>query len=63
MTSGGLTGEIYRPLSMEQVAKIHDRALDLLEECGMTYEEGLEDVLAALKNGQARVGSTAGRKT
>ena len=50
MKSGGLTGEIYRPLSQDQVEKIHQRALDLLEECGMTYEEGLEDVLAVLQD-------------
>ena len=55
MTSGGLTGEIYRPLSTEQVEKIHDRALDLLEACGMTYEEGLEDVLAVLKKAGCRI--------
>ena len=32
MKSGGLTGDIYRPLSQDQVEKIHQRALDLLEE-------------------------------
>ena len=50
MGSGGLTGEIYRPLSSEQVETIHERALDLLEECGMTYEAGLDDVLDVLKD-------------
>ena len=48
MGSGGLTGEIYRPLSAEQVSTIHEQALLLLEECGMTYEEGLTDVLQVL---------------
>lgn len=48
MGSGGLTGDIYRPLSAEQVATIHERALDLLEDCGMTYEDGLDDVLTVL---------------
>jgi trimethylamine--corrinoid protein Co-methyltransferase len=55
MKSGGKTGNIYRPLSTEQVEMIHDRALDLLEEGGMTYETGLEDVLAVLKNVGCRI--------
>lgn len=49
MGSGGLTGDIYRPLSAEQVATIHERALDLLEDCGMTYEDGLDDVVQVLE--------------
>jgi trimethylamine--corrinoid protein Co-methyltransferase len=48
MGSGGLTGEIYRPLSAAQVATIHEHALDLLEDCGMTFEDGLDDVLGVL---------------
>ena len=48
MGSGGLSGEIYRPLSEDQIATIHERALDLLEDCGMTYEDGLDDVLPVL---------------
>ncbi|MBW2176927.1 MAG: trimethylamine methyltransferase family protein [Deltaproteobacteria bacterium] len=48
MGSGGLSGEIYRPLSEVQVSIIHERALDLLEDCGMTYAEGLNDVLNVL---------------
>ncbi len=57
MGSGGLTGEIYRPLTADQVATIHDRALDLLEECGMTYEDGLDEVLHVL----AKVGCSVDR--
>jgi trimethylamine---corrinoid protein Co-methyltransferase len=49
MTSGGLSGELYKPLSTDQIALIHERALDLLEDCGMTFEEGLGDVLKVLK--------------
>ena len=49
MGSGGLSGEIYRPLSAAQVSTIHERALDLIEECGMTYEQDLDDVLISLK--------------
>ena len=48
MGSGGLSGEIYRPLSLAQVSIIHERALDLIEDCGMTYEQGLDDVLKVL---------------
>jgi len=55
MGSGGLTGEIYKPLSPSQVSVIHDRALDLLEECGMTYEAGLDDVLAVLNDAGCRI--------
>ncbi|MDX2512326.1 MAG: trimethylamine methyltransferase family protein [Desulfobacterales bacterium] len=49
MGSGGLSGEIYKPLSEAQVSTIHERALDLIEECGMTYEQDLYDVLIPLK--------------
>lgn len=44
MGKSGLSGELYRPLSSEQVNVIHNRALDLLEEVGMTFEEGLDEV-------------------
>jgi len=55
MGSGGLTGDIYKPLSADQVETIHERALDLLEACGMTYEEGLEDVLAVLNEAGCKI--------
>ena len=55
MGSGGLTGDTYRPLTTEQVETIHERALDLLEACGMTYEEGLEDVLAVLNEAGCKI--------
>lgn len=44
MSSGGLTGGIYKPLSPEQVELIHDEALRLLEDVGMTYESGQDAV-------------------
>jgi len=34
---------------------IHERALDLLETCGMTYEEGLDDVLVGLKDAGCKI--------
>ncbi len=61
MKSGGLTGGIYKPLSLEQVELIHAEALCLLEEVGMTYEEGLEDVLALVQQDGCRVDRAAGR--
>jgi len=61
MGSGGMTGDIYRPLSADQVETIHERALDLLEEGGMTYEEGLEDVLALLKDAGCRIDAKRNR--
>ncbi len=55
MGTGGLTGNIYTPLSDEQVKTIHNRALDLLEDCGMTYEEGLTDVMQTLETAGCRL--------
>ena len=55
MESGGLTGNIYKPLSADQVVTIHERALDLLEESGMTYEDGLDDVLVVLSKAGCKI--------
>ena len=56
MSSGGLTGGIYKPLSPEQVELIHSEALRLLEEIGMTYESGQDDMLALVKHAGCRRG-------
>jgi trimethylamine--corrinoid protein Co-methyltransferase len=61
MNSGGLMGGIYKPLSPEQVELIHGEALRLLEEVGMTYESGQDDVLALVKHAGCRVDRTAMR--
>ncbi len=61
MSSGGLTGGIYKPLSPEQVELIHSEALRLLEEIGMTYESGQDDMLALVKHAGCRVDLTARR--
>ena len=58
MNSGGLTGGIYRPLTPEQVELIHTEALRLLEEVGMAYESGQDDVLELLKQTGCRVDET-----
>jgi len=42
MTSGGRTGGIYKPLTAHQVEIIHQKALDILEQVGIGYEEDLK---------------------
>ena len=61
MGSGGLTGGIYKPLSEEQIELIHDQALRLLEEVGMTYENGQEDLLDLVAEAGAKVDTSAQR--
>ena len=61
MKSGGLTGGIYKPLNSEQVELIHSEALRLLEEVGMAYESGQDDVLELLKQAGCRVDPVAMR--
>ena len=61
MNSGGLTGGIYRPLTAEQVDLIHGEALRLLEEVGMTYEDGQDNLLARVEHAGCRVDQTANR--
>jgi trimethylamine--corrinoid protein Co-methyltransferase len=61
MSRGGLSGGIYQPLTMEQVELIHSEALRLLEDVGMTYESGQDDVLALVKQAGCRVDQTKQR--
>jgi trimethylamine--corrinoid protein Co-methyltransferase len=61
MNSGGLTGGIYKPLNGQQVELIHTEALRLLEEVGMTYESGQDEVLTLVKAAGCRVDETARR--
>ncbi len=42
MTTGGLIGGIYKPLRDQQIEIIHQKALDILEQVGVGYEEDLE---------------------
>lgn len=53
--SGGRSGGIYKPLSEADIELIHNRALDLLEEVGMTYETGLDDFLDMVEKAGCRV--------
>jgi trimethylamine--corrinoid protein Co-methyltransferase len=61
MNSGGLTGGIYKALSPEQVELIHAEALRLLEEVGMAYESGQEDLLTLVQHSGCRVDRKAMR--
>jgi len=36
----GLAGGIYKPLSPDDIATIHEASLTILENIGMTYERG-----------------------
>jgi trimethylamine--corrinoid protein Co-methyltransferase len=53
--SGGNSGGQYRPLTPEQVERIHQAALYILENIGFAYEEGLDDTLTMLKNAGAKI--------
>ena len=55
MSSGGNIGDLYKPLSSRQVETIHQKALDLLEEVGITYEAGMGDTLGMLENAGCRI--------
>ncbi|MEW6266054.1 MAG: trimethylamine methyltransferase family protein [Thermodesulfobacteriota bacterium] len=51
----GLPGGQYRPLTNEQILKLHQAGLDILEHIGFTYEAGLEEIMAALARAGAKV--------
>jgi len=45
MIQGGLAGGHYQPLSAEQVERVHEAALTVLEKTGFSYEPGLDENL------------------
>jgi trimethylamine--corrinoid protein Co-methyltransferase len=45
MGSGGLIGNLYRPLNQRQIETIHQKSLDVIEHIGLTFETGLDDML------------------
>jgi trimethylamine--corrinoid protein Co-methyltransferase len=49
MSSKGLAGGLYKPLSSDNIATIHEASLTILENTGMTYETGLEMTLDMLE--------------
>ncbi len=61
MTSKGLRGGQYKPLSPEGIATIHDASLTILEKTGFTYETGLEDTAEMLEKAGADLDRDARR--
>jgi trimethylamine--corrinoid protein Co-methyltransferase len=59
MTSKGFSGGIYKPLSPEGIATIHEAALTVLEKTGITWEAGLSATVDLLK----RAGAAVDRET
>ncbi|MHC4459202.1 MAG: trimethylamine methyltransferase family protein, partial [Planctomycetota bacterium] len=51
----GLSGGLYKPLSPEDIETIHQAALTILENIGITYESGLDAILEMLENEGATV--------
>lgn len=51
----GLTGGIYKPLSQDDIEKIHAASLAILEKTGFTYESGLDETLDMLEKAGATV--------
>ena len=49
MNTGGMTGGQYKPLSLDQIEKIHNTSLLILEEIGIAYEAGLDETLDLLE--------------
>ena len=55
MPSKGLPGGLYKPLSSDDIATIHDASLTILENTGMTYEAGLENTLDMLEDSGIKI--------
>jgi len=51
----GLQGGQYRPLSPGQIETIHEASLNILEQTGIAYEQGLEDTVQMLADNGATV--------
>ena len=60
MTTGGLTGGIYQPLTDEEIETIHHKALDILEQVGIGYENDFE-ALEMLAEAGCTIDPKAGR--
>lgn len=46
----GLAGGLYKPLSSNDIPIIHEASLTILENIGMTYENGLDETLDVLES-------------
>jgi trimethylamine--corrinoid protein Co-methyltransferase len=55
MQLSGLPGGLYKPLSSDDIAAIHEASLTILENIGMTYENGLDETLDLLESRGARL--------
>jgi len=55
MGSGGLIGNLYRPLNQRQIETIHQKSLDVIEHIGLTFETGLDDMLDMVEEAGCRV--------
>jgi len=55
MGSGGLTGNLYRPLNQTQIETIHQKSLDVIEHIGLTFETGLDDILDMVEDEGCKV--------
>lgn len=55
MNLAGLSGGQYKPLSSQQVEKLHRAALSILENTGMTFEHELEEVAELLCSNGAKL--------
>jgi trimethylamine--corrinoid protein Co-methyltransferase len=55
MQLSGLPGGLYKPLSSDDIATIHEASLKILENIGMTYEGGLDETLDLLENRGVRL--------
>jgi trimethylamine--corrinoid protein Co-methyltransferase len=55
MTSGGRIGNLYRPLNQGQIETIHRKSLDVVEDIGLTFETGLDDMLDMVEEAGCKV--------
>ena len=53
MNLSGLSGGQYKPLSPDQIETLHNAALSILNNIGITFEPGLEDVAELLSSNGA----------
>ncbi len=56
-------GGLYKPLSDEQVEMIHNAALTILEDVGITYTSDQTDLIEELRIAGARIERDESRKT
>ncbi len=55
MGSGGLIGNLYRPLNQSQIETIHQKSLDVIEHIGLTFETGIDDMLDMVEEAGCKV--------